>query len=104
MNYQDKLRNYYCGDENDVEVSTETAACLDVAGGGVDFQVKCKLIREDIIGSYSKFEGPYGVKPVCYLDWTASGRSLASIERFIVEDIMPLYGNTHTVASRTGII
>jgi hypothetical protein len=59
-------------------------------------------IRGDIIGAYHKFEGPFGAKPCIYADWTASGRALKQIEGFISEEVLPFYGNTHTVTSITG--
>ena len=37
-----------------------------------------------------------------YADYTASGRSLAFIEDFIRDAVLPLYGNTHTESSGTG--
>lgn len=38
-----------------------------------------------------------------YADYTASGRALSFIEEYINEEVLPLYANTHTLQSRTGI-
>ena len=38
-----------------------------------------------------------------YADYVASGRSLGFIEDYIREEVLPLYGNTHTTASATGL-
>ena len=59
-------------------------------------------LRNDIVGSYSKFSGPFGDKPITYVDWTASGRPLASVNKYIEDHVCPLYGNTHTTTSITG--
>ena len=59
-------------------------------------------IRGDIVGAYHKFDGPFGAKPCIYADWTASGRALKQVEEFISEEVLPFYGNTHTVTSITG--
>ena len=36
------------------------------------------MLRDDIIGSYTEFHGPFGEKFLVYSDWTASGRSLGT--------------------------
>lgn len=58
-------------------------------------------LREDIIGRNICFETPFGVKPLVYADYTASGRGLRSIENF-VQRILQYYANTHTEDDFTG--
>jgi selenocysteine lyase/cysteine desulfurase len=60
-------------------------------------------IRNGIIGDDRAIEGPFGVRRVTYADYTASGRSLDFIEDFIRDEVMPLYANTHTETSITGL-
>ena len=47
--------------------------------------------------------GPYGLRRVTYADYTASGRSLAPIEDYIRDAVLPLYANTHSESSGTGM-
>ncbi len=60
-------------------------------------------IRASIIGDDDLAEGPFGLRRVTYADYTASGRSLTFIEDFIREAVLPLYANTHTESSGTGL-
>src|SRR5438067_10486984 len=61
-----------------------------------------ETIRASIIGDDHALDGPYGTRRVTYADYTASGRSVAFIEDFIRNEVMPLYANTHTEGSGTG--
>lgn len=60
-------------------------------------------IRESVIGKDTAVETPFGLRRVTYADYTASGRSLSFIEDFIAQQVLPLYANTHTETSGTGL-
>lgn len=60
-------------------------------------------IRDSVIGDDRALDGPYGPRRMTYADYTASGRSVEFIENFIREEVLPLYANTHTETSSTGL-
>ena len=66
-------------------------------------QYLIEMIRNSIIGDDRTIEGPYGLRRLTYADYTASGRSLSFIEDFIRDEVLPLYANTHTETSSTGL-
>ena len=60
-------------------------------------------VRESVIGRDTAVTTPFGVRRVTYADYTASGRSLSFIEDAIRAHVLPLYANTHTETSGTGL-
>lgn len=62
-----------------------------------------ETIRDSVIGSDYVVPGPFGNRRVTYADYTASGRSLSFIEDYLREVVLPLYANTHTESSGTGL-
>ncbi|MDH3518770.1 MAG: aminotransferase class V-fold PLP-dependent enzyme [Acidimicrobiia bacterium] len=60
-------------------------------------------IRASVIGADSAVVTPFGTRRVTYADYTASGRSLGFIEDYIRDQVLPLYANTHTETSGTGL-
>ncbi|MEE8524480.1 MAG: aminotransferase class V-fold PLP-dependent enzyme, partial [Thermoanaerobaculia bacterium] len=60
-------------------------------------------IRDSLVGVDRALDGPFGPRRVVYADYTASGHSLTFIEEFIFSEVLPLYANTHTETSATGL-
>ncbi|CAN4126297.1 unnamed protein product [Withania somnifera] len=63
---------------------------------------KLSWLRSQIVGDNVDFETPFGKRRLTYADHTASGRSLHYIENYIVNNVLPFYGNSHTTDSHVG--
>ena len=61
-----------------------------------------RILRWSLVGRHAPFRTPFGLKPLVYSDWTATGRAVSCIERYLYTDVLPLFGNTHTTTSITG--
>lgn len=77
-----------------IEPNTQTSADT--------FKAAAASVRRGLVGRNAPFRTPYGSKPLVYSDWTATGRAVRSIERYLEEEVLPLFGNTHTTTSITG--
>jgi len=69
----------------------------------VDAPALIETIRRSVIGDDEAVAGPFGVRRVTYADYTASARSLTFIEDYLRDAVLPLYANTHTESSGTGL-
>lgn len=58
-------------------------------------------LRTQIVGIDTRIETPFGTRPLVYCDYTASGRSLTFVERYLLE-LQRFYANTHTEDDITG--
>jgi selenocysteine lyase/cysteine desulfurase len=68
-----------------------------------DSSALIEAIRRSVIGDDEAVAGPFGVRRVTYADYTASGRSLTFLEDYLRDAVLPLYANTHTESSGTGL-
>lgn len=60
-----------------------------------------EYLRQQIVGIDSSFDTPFGKRLMVYCDYTASGRCLAFVERYL-QGLQRIYANTHTEDDRTG--
>ncbi len=59
-------------------------------------------IHHGLIGRSAVIDGPFGLRPMIYADYIASGRAHEAVERFVMEEVLPWYANSHTEASHCG--
>jgi selenocysteine lyase/cysteine desulfurase len=74
-----------------------------VSAAAVPASPLLERVRRGIVGDGELMDGPFGPRRVTYADYTASGRSIDFIEDFIRDAVLPLYANTHTESSGTGL-
>jgi selenocysteine lyase/cysteine desulfurase len=61
-----------------------------------------RRVHDGLIGLNARVQGPFGERPLVYADYVASGRALAQVERFIMDEVLPYYANSHTEGSYCG--
>lgn len=61
-------------------------------------------LRAGLIGEGATISGPFGERELIYADYVASGRALRQIEDFVLEEVLPVYANSHTEASYCGCV
>ncbi|ERJ12645.1 aminotransferase class V-fold PLP-dependent enzyme [Haloplasma contractile] len=64
-------------------------------------EINFEFLRHQLIGNDVFCTTPYGKRLITYADYTASGKTLGFIERYLI-DIQKVYANTHTDDSYTG--
>jgi selenocysteine lyase/cysteine desulfurase len=59
-------------------------------------------LRAGLIGEGQRIDGPYGPRKLVYADYIASGRALRQIEAFVMDEVLPIYANSHSEGSYCG--
>lgn len=82
----------------------ENVRLFDERNGPATFESRHSIaqLRNGLIGSKLRIEGPFGRKRVIYADYTASGRALTQVEDWIRDNALPFYANSHTEVSACG--
>lgn len=62
-----------------------------------------KSIAENLVGFDALIDGPFESHRQTYIDYAASGKAVKFIEDYIANEVLPVYSNTHTSSSFTGI-
>ena len=81
---------------------TKGSKLLDQFAGQIKSGETVDQLRAGLIGERAQFSGSNGERQLIYADYTASGRALHQVERFITEDVLPFYANSHTESSFCG--
>ncbi|MQL95555.1 hypothetical protein Taro_028214 [Colocasia esculenta] len=69
-----------------------------------DDDSKLTWLASQVVGADAEFESPFGSRRITYCDHTAaSGRFLQVIEDYLQREVLPYYGNTHTVDNYVGL-
>jgi len=76
-------------------------SAVSAAGAGDDDKVA--WLRSQLIGKDVEFDTPFGRRVLTYADQTASGRGLRYIEDYIVNEVLPFYGEQTAAHTRPAI-
>ncbi|TVU25890.1 hypothetical protein EJB05_28408, partial [Eragrostis curvula] len=92
------------GDDKNRTTTTTTLVSLLRARSerSAEAEAKVEWVRSQLVGRGAEFETPFGRRALVYADHTATGRSLRYIEDYILKNVLPFYGNTHTEDSYVG--
>merc|ERR1711916_166994 len=61
-----------------------------------------RAVHDGVIGEDVLLYSPFGgYRVMLYADYTASGRALNFIESYMLDEVLPMYGNTHSENSAT---
>lgn len=58
-------------------------------------------VQKNEIGKDEIIETPFGKRQLLYCDYSASARAFRPIEDYLISEVLPLYGNTHSSVTVT---
>ena len=96
-------RNFFDRYDGDAAQAAASASTTSAPSVSARMQALVSTLRREVVGGDAVLDCPFGPRPLLYADWTASGRALRCVERFVVDEVLPTYGNTHTSSSYSGL-
>ncbi|KAI7997600.1 putative cysteine desulfurase [Camellia lanceoleosa] len=87
---------------DDADVAVARLESFEMPMSDDSSEKKLSWLRSQIIGGDLEFESPFGKRRLTYADHTASGRCLHYIENYIINNVLPFYGNSHSSDSYVG--
>ncbi|KAJ0041057.1 hypothetical protein Pint_27233 [Pistacia integerrima] len=75
---------------------------MEVPKGNESLEERVAWLQSQIVGGDAEFDSPFGKRRLTNADHAASGRSLRYIEDYIINNVLPFYGNTHSRDSYAG--
>jgi hypothetical protein len=81
---------------SDMNTSTTTLVSLFRARSerSARAEERVEWVRSQLVGGDAEFETPFGRRALLYADHTASGRSIRYIEDYILNHVLPFYGQS----------
>ncbi|KAB1109379.1 aminotransferase class V-fold PLP-dependent enzyme [Neorhizobium galegae] len=89
-------------EQADLNPSKELVTVLGKFKSSLEVADPITALKDGLIGSRAKVDGPFGLKDLVYADYVASGRALRQVEQFVLDEVLPYYANSHTEASYCG--
>lgn len=93
---QDKMIHKSSLDELDTSISPAVIQKLRRYSQNNSSEDRIEWLQSQVIGNQMEFDTPFGQRTLTYADHTASGRSLKFIEDYIIDKVLPSYGNHST--------
>jgi len=97
-----KERRLKKGIDMDVQGSVDPKGLFGAFRAELSAEDPVAALRAGLIGKGKPVPGPFGPHPLVYADYVASGRAVTQVERFILDEVLPYYANSHTEASFCG--
>lgn len=68
----------------------------------IEEQLK-NYVSENVVGKEMTFRGPFGRKQVIYCDWLSTGRALAFLEAFVLQEVTPAFSPYSSMSTVTSL-
>jgi selenocysteine lyase/cysteine desulfurase len=96
-------RNFFDSYADEAAPAPSSASTAVTASSSATSKKLFEYIHQSVIGRTRCIDTPYGWRRSTYADYTASGKPLSFLEEYLQAEVLPVYANTHTLTSFTGL-